>query len=154
LRHQPTRALRRRISTAGTSRIALHTGAAELRDDDYFGPPLNRLARILALGHGGQILLSLATEELVRDHLPPGATLRDQGMHQLKDLNYPEQIFQLVSAELPADFPPLRTFGTQPARSTPYTSQPNSPSRLPARTWSCARTSPSACARVPSASSR
>jgi class 3 adenylate cyclase len=101
-------------------RMALHTGAAELRDDDYFGPPLNRLARILALGHGGQILLSLATEELVRDHLPDGATLRDQGLHQLKDLNYPEHIFQLVSAELPADFPPLRTFGTQPARSTTH----------------------------------
>ena len=52
-------------------RMALHTGVAEERDGDYFGPPLNRVARLMAAGHGGQVLLSLATEELVRDHLPP-----------------------------------------------------------------------------------
>ena len=55
-------------------RMALHTGAAEERDGDYFGPPLNRVARLLAAGHGGQTLLSTATHELVRDALPPGAT--------------------------------------------------------------------------------
>ena len=53
-------------------RMALHTGAAEERDGDYFGPPLNRVARLLAAGHGGQILLSLAAQELVRDQLPRG----------------------------------------------------------------------------------
>ena len=90
-------------------RIALHTGAAELRDGDYFGPPLNRVARLLVAGHGGQILLSLATQELVRDHLPPGTLLRDLGEHHLKDLIQPEQIFQLVTTDLPSDFPPLRT---------------------------------------------
>jgi class 3 adenylate cyclase len=98
-------------------RIALHSGAAVTRDGDYYGAPLNRVARILAAGHGGQILLSLATEELVRDHLPPGAALRDLGTHQLKDLRYAEQIFQLTSASLRTDFPPLRTLAAAPAQA-------------------------------------
>jgi LuxR family transcriptional regulator, maltose regulon positive regulatory protein len=89
-------------------RMALHTGVAELRDGDYVGPPLNRAARLLAAGHGGQILLSLATEALVREQLPPGARLHDLGTHQLKDLRLPEPIFQLISPDLPSDFPPLR----------------------------------------------
>ena len=58
-------------------RMALHTGAAEERDGDYFGPPLNRVARLLSAAHGGQVLLSLATQELVRDQLPTGTTFRD-----------------------------------------------------------------------------
>ena len=89
-------------------RMALHAGAAELRDGDSFGPPLNRTARLLAAGHGGQILLSLTTQELVRDSLPPGVALDNLGEHYLKDLIQPEQIFQLVATDLPADFPPLR----------------------------------------------
>jgi LuxR family maltose regulon positive regulatory protein len=92
-------------------RMALHTGVAELRDGDYVGPPLNRAARLLAAGHGGQILLSQATEALVREQLPPGARLRDLGMHHLKDLRLPEPIFQLISPDLPSDFPPLRLSG-------------------------------------------
>ena len=99
-------------------RIALHTGVAELREGDYFGPPLNRVARLLVAGHGGQILLSFAAQELVRDHLPPGVELRDLGEHHLKDLIQPEQIFQLVAADLPSDFPPLRT-GAAHALDTP-----------------------------------
>jgi ATP/maltotriose-dependent transcriptional regulator MalT/class 3 adenylate cyclase len=102
-------------------RMALHTGAAEARDGDYFGPPLNRIARILAAGHGGQVLLSLATEELVRDHLRPNITLIDLGAHQLKGLSRPEQIFQVECADLPASFPPLRTLTPQP---TPAPAQP------------------------------
>ncbi len=102
-------------------RMAIHTGAADMRDGDYFGPPLNRIARMLAAGHGGQILLSLATAELVRDRLPPGASLRDLGAHQLKDLSRPEQIFQLVHGDLPADFPPLTTLA---ARSAPAAGVP------------------------------
>jgi class 3 adenylate cyclase len=90
-------------------RIALHTGAAELRDGDYFGPPLNRVARLLVAGHGGQILLSFATQKLLRDQLPPGLALRDLGEHHLKDLIQPEHIFQVVTTDLPSDFPPLRT---------------------------------------------
>ena len=58
-------------------RMALHTGMAEERDGDYFGPSVNRVARLLSTGYGGQVLLSLATEELVRDHLTEGVNLRD-----------------------------------------------------------------------------
>jgi predicted ATPase/class 3 adenylate cyclase/DNA-binding CsgD family transcriptional regulator len=95
-------------------RMALHTGIAEERDGDYFGPPLNRVARLLAAGHGGQVLLSLVTAELVRAHLPTGAHLLDLGEHRLPDLIQPEHIFQLVSREGPADFPPLRTLDVHP----------------------------------------
>ena len=95
--------------------------SAELRDGDYFGPPLNRVARLLAAGHGGQMLLSHATAELVRDTLPPDVTLRDLGEHRLKDLTRPEQIFQLVAPDLPADFPPLTTLD---ARRTTCRLQP------------------------------
>src|ERR671910_1782991 len=90
-------------------RMALHTGAAEERDGDYFGPPVNRVARLLSAGHGGQVLLSLPAQELVRDQLPAQTSLRDLGEHRLKDLFRPERIFQLLDPELPADFPPLRT---------------------------------------------
>jgi LuxR family maltose regulon positive regulatory protein len=101
-------------------RMALHTGAAEARDGDYFGPPLNRIARILSAGHGGQVLLSLATKELVRDQLRPGVTLIDLGAHQLKDLSRPEQIFQIVYAGLPDSFPPLRTLAPPPTAATSH----------------------------------
>ncbi|HEV2130281.1 MAG TPA: adenylate/guanylate cyclase domain-containing protein, partial [Longimicrobiaceae bacterium] len=90
-------------------RMALHTGAAEERDGDYFGPPLNRVARLLAAGHGGQVLLSGVTQDLVRDALLPGVELLDLGEHRLKDLTRPEHIFQLTAPDLPADFPPLKT---------------------------------------------
>ncbi len=90
-------------------RMALHTGVPEERDADYFGPPLNRVARLLAAGYGGQILLSRATEQLVRDRLPPGGSLDDLGEHRLKDLSDPERLFQLVVPDLPSSFPPPRT---------------------------------------------
>jgi predicted ATPase/class 3 adenylate cyclase/Tfp pilus assembly protein PilF len=90
-------------------RMALHTGAAEERDGDYFGPPLNRVARLLSAAHGGQVLLSLPTQELVRDRLPAGATLMDLGERRLKDLFRPERVFQLSAPGLPSEFPPLRT---------------------------------------------
>jgi predicted ATPase/class 3 adenylate cyclase len=90
-------------------RMALHTGVMEERDGDYFGQPLNRVARLLAIGHGGQVLLSLAAAELVRDHLPAGVSLSDLGEHQLKDLGRPETVFQLGHPDLVAAFPPLRS---------------------------------------------
>ena len=90
-------------------RMALHTGAAEERDGDYFGPPVNRVARLLSAAHGGQVLLSLPTQELVRDQLPAGTSLRDLGEHRLKDLFRPERVFQLLAPGLPSEFPPLRT---------------------------------------------
>jgi predicted ATPase/class 3 adenylate cyclase/Tfp pilus assembly protein PilF len=90
-------------------RMALHTGAAEERDGDYFGPPVNRVARLLSAAHGGQVLLSLPTQELVRDQLPAGTSLMDLGDRRLKDLFRPERIFQLLAPGLPSEFPPLRT---------------------------------------------
>jgi predicted ATPase/class 3 adenylate cyclase len=90
-------------------RMALHTGAAEERDGDYFGPPVNRVARLLSAAHGGQVLLSLPTQELVRDQLPAGTSLRDLREHRLKDLFRPERVYQLLAPELPSEFPPLRT---------------------------------------------
>jgi predicted ATPase/class 3 adenylate cyclase/Tfp pilus assembly protein PilF len=104
-------------------RMALHTGAAEERGGDYFGPPVNRVARLLSAGHGGQILLSLAAQELVRDVLPEGASLKDLGVRHLKDLLRPERVFQLVAPDLPSSFPPLKTLDARlnnlPAQPTP-----------------------------------
>src|SRR5918998_1015880 len=90
-------------------RMALHSGDAHERDGDYFGPPVNRVARLLSAGHGGQVLLSAAVQELVRDQLPPGVELHDRGEQRLKDLQRPERVFQLVAADLPVEFPALRT---------------------------------------------
>jgi class 3 adenylate cyclase len=90
-------------------RMALHTGVAEVRGGDYFGPPVNRVARLLSAAHGGQVLLSLSTEELVGDQLPAGTSLRDLGEHRLKDLFRPERVFELSTPGLPSEFPPLRT---------------------------------------------
>jgi predicted ATPase/class 3 adenylate cyclase len=104
-------------------RMALHTGSADERDGDYFGPPVNRVARLLSAGHGGQVLLSTATQELVRDALPEGTKLRDLGERRLKDLFRPERVFQLISPDLPATFPPLKSLDARlnnlPAQPTP-----------------------------------
>lgn len=90
-------------------RMALHTGAADLRDNDYFGPPLNRVARLLSIGHGGQILLSQVTYELVRDQLPQDVTLKDMGQRRLRDLQRPEHVYLALHPGLPADFPELKS---------------------------------------------
>ncbi len=89
-------------------RMALHAGEAEPHDGDYLGPTVNRVARLVAAAHGGQLLLSLPTAELVRDSLPSGATLRDLGDLPLKDLDRPERVVQLLHPALPVDFPPPR----------------------------------------------
>jgi predicted ATPase/class 3 adenylate cyclase len=94
-------------------RMALHTGAVHSRKNDYLGQPLNRTARLMDAGHGGQVLLSRATQELVRDALPADVTLRDMGEHRLRDLSSPEQIFQVVAPGLATEFPPLRTLNTR-----------------------------------------
>lgn len=96
------------------ARIALHTGVAELRGSDYFGKPLNRVARLLGIGYGGQILLSSATAELLQDHLPTGTGLHDLGTWRLKDLERPEQVFQLDVQGLPTEFPELRSVELAP----------------------------------------
>jgi predicted ATPase/class 3 adenylate cyclase len=100
-------------------RMAIHSGSAEERDADYFGPPVNRVARLLSLAHGGQVLLSRASAELVRGEHPQGTRLQDLGSHRLKDLDEPEHVFQLVVEGLRADFPPLRSVGTRPTNLTP-----------------------------------
>ncbi|HLZ69855.1 MAG TPA: tetratricopeptide repeat protein [Dehalococcoidia bacterium] len=89
--------------------MALHTGEADLREGDYYGSAVNRCARIRGAGHGGQVLLSEATAQLVREALPPGASLRELGRHRLRDLSEPERIFQLDATGLPNAFPPLKT---------------------------------------------
>ncbi len=86
-------------------RMALHTGAVEEQGGDYFGPALNRVARLLSAGHGGQTLLSLATQELVRDALPDDSSLEDLGERRLRDLFRPERVFQISAPDLPSEFP-------------------------------------------------
>src|SRR5213078_3130135 len=90
-------------------RMGLHAGEAATRTGDYFGPVVNRAARIMAVGHGGQVLLSAAAAALVLDQLPDRATLLDLGSHRLKDLGRPEHVFQLVHPHLVQEFPPLVT---------------------------------------------
>ncbi len=100
-------------------RMALHTGAVEYRDGDYFGTPLNRVARLLAVGHGGQTLLSESTHDLCRDQLPPLAAAKSLGEHGLKDLARREAVFQLCHPDLPQSFPPLKTMLAPLDRQTP-----------------------------------
>lgn len=95
-------------------RMAVHVGVAEERDNDYFGPAVNRVARLLSAGHGGQVLLSLPATELARDSLPAGAALRDLGEHRLKDLDRPEHVFEVLIPGLPSSFPPLATLDARP----------------------------------------
>jgi predicted ATPase len=105
-------------------RMALHTGSTDYRDGEYVGPLFNRLARLMAAAHGGQILLSSITTRQVEDHLPPGITLRDMGERRLRDLIQSEHIFQVVAPDLPANFPPLRTLDVRvtnlPIQPTPF----------------------------------
>ena len=90
-------------------RMGLHTGVAEERGGDYYGPVLNRAARLMALAHGGQVLCSQATADLVRDSSAPAVQLIELGPHSLRDLDRPETVFQVAHPELPASFPRLPT---------------------------------------------
>jgi class 3 adenylate cyclase len=89
-------------------RMGIHAGEAESRDGDYFGPDLNRAARIMASAHGGQIVVSAVAAEQLSTRIP-GVELRNLGSHRLKDILTPEPILQVVVGDLPAEFPPLRT---------------------------------------------
>lgn len=101
-------------------RIGLHTGEVRLRDEgNYIGPTINRTARLRDLGHGGQTLLSGATEPLVLDQLPPDVTLTDLGTHPLRDLPRPERAIQLCHPDLRNDFPPLRAANTVGSHNLP-----------------------------------
>lgn len=90
-------------------RMAIHSGPARRQDDDYLGPTLNRTARLLDAGHGGQILISKYTVDLLADAIPREVEFRDLGEHRLRDLSSPERIFQLIHPALPARFRRLRT---------------------------------------------
>ena len=94
--------------------MGVHTGESENRDGDFFGPTMNRTARIMAAGHGGQVLLSGAAAEIIGKRLADGADLRDLGLHRLKDLTLPEHLYQLIHPDLEADFPPPVTLDSRP----------------------------------------
>src|SRR6516164_565663 len=101
-------------------RIGVHTGEVQLRDEaNYAGPTINRTARLRDLAHGGQTLLSGATEEMVVDRLPAGAWLSDLGTHALRDLPRPERVVQLCHPDLRNDFPPLCTAKTAVSHNFP-----------------------------------
>ncbi|HUX20761.1 MAG TPA: adenylate/guanylate cyclase domain-containing protein, partial [Spirochaetia bacterium] len=100
-------------------RAAVHVGEAVERDNDYFGPSVNKIARILSAGHGGQTLVSATVAELARESLPEGAALRALGMYRLKDLGEPQQIFQLDHEALRWSFPPLVTLDNRPNNLSP-----------------------------------
>ena len=95
-------------------RIAIHAGQSEERDGDYFGPTLNRVARVQSLVYGAQVVLTLAACELVLDHLPADVSLKPMGKHRLKDLERPEEMFQLRAPGLQEDFPPPKGLDTMP----------------------------------------
>ena len=105
------------------ARMGVHTGEPERSTDGYVGLDVHYAARIMSAGYGGQVLLSQTTHELVEHDLPEGVSLRDLGEHRLKDINHPIRFFQLVIADLPADFPPLKALDTYsnnlPAQPTP-----------------------------------
>ena len=95
-------------------RMGLHTGYAEERNADYFGPAVNRVARLMSIGHGGQVLVSASTRELAHNDLPSGTSLVELGSQRLKDLTEPEEVWQLNTPGLPTVFPPLRSLDALP----------------------------------------
>jgi predicted ATPase/class 3 adenylate cyclase len=90
-------------------RMAIHSGTADTREGDYFGPPLNRVARMESTAHGGQIILSQAARHLLGSDLPTDVDLIDLGTYHLRSLQQPEKIYQAASSNLEANFPPLLT---------------------------------------------
>ena len=113
--------LQRSLADAATTsgvplhvRCGLHAGVVEYRDNDYFGSAVNRAARIMSAAHGGQVLLSKAVADGVREQLPPAIALRDLGKVRLKDLSTPEHVFQVLHADLRREFPALRSLEATP----------------------------------------
>ncbi len=99
-------------------RIGLHTGEPQVGEDRYVGMGVNKAARIGAAGHGGQVLISRTTRDLVEDELPPGVTVRDLGDRRLKDIERPEHLFQLVIEGLQSDFGQLKTLDVELSAET------------------------------------
>jgi len=94
--------------------IGLHTGEPTRTAEGYVGLDVHHAARIMSVAHGGQVLLSQTTRELVQHNLPEGVSLSDLGEHRLKDLQRPSHLYQLIIEDLPADFPPLKTLDNSP----------------------------------------
>ena len=90
-------------------RMALHTGEVQLRNEDYYGRTVNRCARLRAIAHGGQVVVSGATAELAWDTLPEGVGLKELGSHRLRDLSRPEVVYQVQHPALRGEFPPLKS---------------------------------------------
>jgi YVTN family beta-propeller protein len=103
-------------------RMGIHTGQAAATEERYLGLAVHRAARIAAAGHGGQVLVSQTTHNLLEDeeHELPGVDLRDLGEQRLKDLDRPVRVFEVVAQGLRTDFPPLRTAAPPPAAAPPY----------------------------------
>lgn len=99
-------------------RIAVHTGEAELREADYYGTSVNRAARLRSLAHGGQVLVSQTTADLVGSQVPPATLLVDRGLHHMKDLASPERVFELRWPNAP-EHPPLRSLDHLPTNLPP-----------------------------------
>src|SRR5262245_23542460 len=95
-------------------RIGIHSGVAELRDRDYFGPAVNRAARLEGIAHGGQVVCSQAAADLARDVVDRRVGFVDLGEHQLRDLSRPERVFQVTAPGLAREFPPLRSVDAFP----------------------------------------
>src|SRR6266566_685907 len=95
-------------------RMGLHSGAAQLREGDYYGSVTNRAARLMSVAHGGQVVVSHATAELAGDALV-GVTFLDLGEHRLRDLERPEHILQVGHRDLGHDFPPLQSLDAFPS---------------------------------------
>jgi predicted ATPase/class 3 adenylate cyclase len=95
-------------------RMGLYTGEAPLVGNEYIGIDVHHAARVMSAGHGGQVVISDSTRSIVESSLPAGLSVRDLGMHRLKDLARPERLFQLVIAGVPDEFPALRTLDTTP----------------------------------------
>jgi predicted ATPase/class 3 adenylate cyclase len=105
-------------------RMGIHTGEPLRTEEGYVGIDVHRAARIAAVGHGRQVLVSQSARDLVEADLPADLALEDLGEHRLKDLSAPQQIFQLVGEGLEKGFPPLATLETRP------TNLPPQPTRL------------------------
>jgi predicted ATPase/class 3 adenylate cyclase len=104
-------------------RMGLHSGTPQLVGGRYVGLDVHRAARVAAAGHGGQVLVSAATAELVRHDLPEGTSLRDLGAHRLKDLQQAERVYQVVVPGLPSEFPTLKVLDARP-HNLPVQSSP------------------------------
>ncbi|HME81120.1 MAG TPA: tetratricopeptide repeat protein [Candidatus Eremiobacteraceae bacterium] len=115
-------------------RMAIHAGQVEERDGDYFGRPLNKVARLLGVAHGGQIVLSGAAASLMSGDLPAGAKLSYLGQHRLKDLEGVENVYQLLAPDLREQFPPLRSLeefpNNLPLQLTPFIDRQDDLKRL------------------------